>query len=101
MIAQANALQQSVEDLPPEDAVGNLVEHAAKLGVSDLFFASHEGHLMVQVRHLGILRPVTHLADEFGRRCLSYVKVMSNLDLAERRRPQDGRWIYTRPTGEK
>jgi type II secretory ATPase GspE/PulE/Tfp pilus assembly ATPase PilB-like protein len=96
-----NTLQISVEDLPPEEAVSDLIEHAANLGVSDLFFAAHERHAMVSVRHLGVLRPLTHLPEDLGRRCMSHIKVLADLDLAERRRPQDGRWIHERPGGDK
>jgi type II secretory ATPase GspE/PulE/Tfp pilus assembly ATPase PilB-like protein len=93
------ALQFDVEGLEPETAVGALIEHAATLGVSDLFFTSHEDHWMVQARHQGVLRPITHVDAEFGRRCMSHVKSVSGMNMAERRRPQDGRWIVTRPTG--
>ena len=93
------ALQLDVEGLEPEQAVNDLIEHAANLGVSDLFFVSHETHWMVQVRHQGILRPITHLSAELGRRCVGHVKSVANLNVAERRRPQDGRWIFQRPDG--
>ena len=63
----ANTMQIDVSDLPAEEAVADLVEHAAVLGVSDLFFASHDGHVMVNARHLGVLRPITHLSAELGR----------------------------------
>lgn len=96
----ANTMQLNVSDLPAEDAVADLVEHAAVLGVSDLFFASHDGHVMVNARHLGVIRPITHMSAEQGRRCLSHIKALAELDIAERRRPQDGRWIHTRPSGD-
>ena len=44
-------LQVDVAGLDAEPAVAALLEHAANLGVSDLFFTSHEHHLMVQARH--------------------------------------------------
>jgi type II secretory ATPase GspE/PulE/Tfp pilus assembly ATPase PilB-like protein len=93
------ALQFDVEGMEPEQAVNALIEHAAALGVSDLFFTSYENHWMVQARHQGILRPITHLTGEFGRRCVGHVKSVANLNVAERRRPQDGRWIVARPSG--
>jgi type II secretory ATPase GspE/PulE/Tfp pilus assembly ATPase PilB-like protein len=40
------------------------------------------------------MRPLARLPLELGHRCISHVKVMANMDVAERRRPQDGRWIY-------
>ena len=83
----AAGLQLELEGLEAEQAFAALLDHAVSWNISDLFFASHEGHLMVQARHLGILRSITHLPDELGRRCLSYIKVKADLDLSERRRP--------------
>ncbi len=70
-----------------------LIDHAARIGASDLFFAYNENHVAVSVRHLGIVRLVTVLAMEHGRRCTSYIKAMAGMDLAEQRRPLDGRWV--------
>ncbi len=93
------ALQLDVEGMEPDAAVNALIDHAAGLGVSDLFFNTHENHLMVQVRHQGILRSITHMPGEMGRRSIGYVKSAAALNVAERRRPQDGRWIFQRPDG--
>src|SRR5262249_47246090 len=38
---------------------------------------------------------------ETGRRCLAHLKGIAGLDIAEKRRPQDGRLLYTRPNGHK
>ena len=92
-------LQVDVRGLEAEPAVNALIEHAASLGASDLFFTSHERHLMVQARHHGLLRNLTHLSDELAKRCVGHVKAASGLNVAERRRPQDGRWVFTRPNG--
>ena len=88
------ALDITVNDLGPEEAVARLVQHGADLQVSDLFFTSHDHHVAVQARHLGILRLLSILPLELGRRCMAHIKVMAGMDVAERRRPQDGRWIY-------
>jgi general secretion pathway protein E len=79
--------------LRPESAVAVLVNHAARLGASDLFFSSNDNHVAVSVRHLGIVRLVTILTTEHGRRCTSHIKAMAGMDLAEQRRPLDGRWV--------
>ena len=64
-----------------------------RLGASDLFFSFNDNHVAVSVRHLGIVRLLTMLTTEHGRRCTSYIKAMAGMDLAEQRRPLDGRWV--------
>ena len=78
----------------PDAAVGQLVREATRLGASDLFFSTALNHVMVQMRHLGIVRPLSVLPIEHGRRCLSHIKTKALIDAAERRRPQDGRWLF-------
>ncbi|HEY7310923.1 MAG TPA: GspE/PulE family protein [Gemmataceae bacterium] len=78
----------------PEQAIAALLEQASRFHASDLFLASSQDRVDVSVRHLGIMRPLARLPLELGHRCISHVKVMANMDVAERRRPQDGRWIY-------
>jgi len=73
--------------------VSALIEHAVKMPASDLFFSFNDNHVGVSVRHLGIVRLLTILTPEQGRRCASYIKVMAGMDLAEQRRPLDGRWV--------
>ncbi len=99
MTAPAGSLQFDVEGMEAEQAVTALIGHAAYLNVIDLFFTSHDGNVMVHARHQGVLRSVTHLPAEFGRRCVGYIKSAADLNVAERRRPQDGRWIFRRSTG--
>jgi type II secretory ATPase GspE/PulE/Tfp pilus assembly ATPase PilB-like protein len=82
-----------VADLPPGPAVAALIDHAVRRGASDLFFSYHEDHVAVSARHLGIVRPLIKLATDHGRRCITYVKAMAGMDLAEQRRPLDGRWV--------
>jgi type II secretory ATPase GspE/PulE/Tfp pilus assembly ATPase PilB-like protein len=83
----------------PDEAVPALIEHAAKLHVSDLFFNTNDDGIEVAARHLGILRRLSVLPVEVGRRCISYVKTMADMNISERRRPMDGRWLYSRPGG--
>jgi type II secretory ATPase GspE/PulE/Tfp pilus assembly ATPase PilB-like protein len=94
--ATAGFLEIQVDDLPPQDAVNRLIEHGADLLVSDLFFTTNEDNVSVQARHFGILRPISILPLDLGRRCMSHIKAMAGMDVAERRRPLDGRWIYER-----
>jgi type II secretory ATPase GspE/PulE/Tfp pilus assembly ATPase PilB-like protein len=88
-----------LDNLMPDQIVERLVEHAADLTASDMFFCSNESHVAVFARHLGMLRLVSALPLELGRRCMSYVKTMAGLDATERRRPLDGRWVHRHSSG--
>ena len=91
----------NVSGMLPEAAVAALVEHAAKLPASDLFYSTNENHVAVSVRHFGMMRLLTILSSDLGRRCVSYIKAMAGVDLAETRRPLDGRWIHELTTGNR
>ncbi len=92
-----DALALDVRTFTPDTAVAALIDHAASAGASDLFFCADERDVAVMVRHLGLLRPVGRLTGEHGRRCMSHIKAMASMDIAEKRRPLDGRWLMTRP----
>src|SRR5438270_5712329 len=83
----------NVYGMVPEAAVATLIDHAVALPASDLYIGANENHVSVSVRHLGIVRLLTILSPELGKRCISYIKAMAGMDLAEMRRPLDGRWV--------
>ncbi len=83
-----------VSKLPVEQAVSKLVSYAIMLPASDIFFTSNQNDLTVSVRHLGIVHPIAVIPLEMGRRFISHIKALAEMDLSEKRRPQDGRWIY-------
>src|SRR5262249_41004786 len=97
--AKGEALHIEVADRSPEEAVERLIRHGADLLVSDLFFTTNEDHVAVQAGHFGILRQLSVLPMELGRRCMAHIKALAGMDVAEKRRPLDGRWIYHRETG--
>src|SRR5438067_1456218 len=76
-----------------------LNDHAAGLMASDLYFLTNENHVAVAVRHLGVLHLISILPTDFGKRCMAHLKAVAGMDVAERRRPLDGRRIYQRPAG--
>lgn len=83
-----------VSKLPVEQAVAKVIVHAIGLPASDIFFTSNLSTLTVSVRHLGIVHAIATVPIEIGKRFLSHIKAMAQMDVAEKRRPQDGRWIY-------
>src|SRR5262249_57674038 len=80
----------------PPEAVNTLVGHACKQRMSDLFFTAEDGNVGVSGRHLGVMQLVSRLTPDHGRRCVAHIKAMANMDMTERRRPLDGRWVYRR-----
>src|SRR3954470_7575555 len=85
-----------VTTLTPEHAVERLIAHAVEMDASDIFIVSNEQHVAVLARHLGVVRPISVMDNEQGKRCLSHIKANSGMDLSEKRRPGDGRWIFER-----
>lgn len=86
-------------DLEPSQAVSHLVEQAAELKASDIFLLSDETGLRVAVRRMGHLETLADVSREQGRYLISYLKAQAGIDIAERRRPQEGRWIFDRAAG--
>jgi general secretion pathway protein E len=88
--------QTELQELAPEDAVHLLLDFAVDQGMSDLFFQTCEDDMQVAARHLGLLRPLLKLTRDFGRHCLAHIKAAAGMDVAEKRRPLDGRWLTER-----
>ncbi|HYV38780.1 MAG TPA: ATPase, T2SS/T4P/T4SS family, partial [Gemmataceae bacterium] len=80
--------------------VAGLLEHACGMGVSDMFICAEELYCGISARHLGLWQPMSQVSTEMGKRCLAHIKSIAGMDIAERRRPLDGRWIFQRSNGE-
>ena len=80
--------------LVAERAVVKLIEYARSLSASDLFFASDEEQVRISVRRLGLVQPIAIAPLEQGRRMLSHIRASAGMNVSEKRRPLDGRWIY-------
>ena len=77
--------------------VNSTIYDALKTGASDIHLASTGSGLMIKYRIDGVLTPGEALPGvELAEQVISRVKVMSELDIAERRVPQDGRFKVRR-----
>lgn len=76
-----------------EQSVSALIRYASDISASDLFVGFDESFVTISVRHLGIVRQVTKVTHDQGRRIINHVKAMAGMDLAQRQRPLDGRWV--------
>lgn len=84
----------------PDAIVPALVEYAAAIRASDLFCYTNEANVEFAVRHLGILRGLGSVPIEVGRRCLLFIKTQSSMNISERRKPLEGRWLFARRSGD-
>lgn len=80
-----------VDDAPIVRLVNKFLLDAIKKGASDIHFEPYEKTFRVRFRHDGILHEVTSLPVNLAGRVAARLKVMSRMDIAERRIPQDGR----------
>jgi type II secretory ATPase GspE/PulE/Tfp pilus assembly ATPase PilB-like protein len=82
-----------LSDLEPAEAISTIVRQAVSMQASDLFVLAEEIATKIAVRNMGRVETLSVVSKEQGRHLLNYFKSMSGLDIAERRRPQEGRWI--------
>jgi len=80
-----------VDDTPVVRFVNKVLLDAIKKGASDIHFEPYEKRYRVRLRIDGVLREVASPPVSLGGRLSARVKVMSRMDTAERRIPQDGR----------
>ncbi|HET8897643.1 MAG TPA: type IV-A pilus assembly ATPase PilB [Rhodanobacteraceae bacterium] len=81
----------SADDAPVVKFVNKVLVDAIKRGASDIHFEPYETKYRVRLRMDGILSSVAAPPIQLNTRISSRLKVMSGLDIAEKRVPQDGR----------
>ena len=84
-------LRDLASEAPIIRAVNLLIARALDAGASDIHVEPFEARLKVRYRIDGVLRDVEAPPVRSSAAVVSRVKVMANLDIAERRLPQDGR----------
>ncbi|MCR4818334.1 MAG: GspE/PulE family protein [Fretibacterium sp.] len=81
-------------DAPIIEFVNRLIRQAVSEGASDIHLEVQEGGGCARFRVDGLLSTVFDYPSSFHHALVSRLKVMANMDIAERRKPQDGRiWI--------
>ena len=96
----AGYLKEMAEEAPVVELVNSIFSQAMDAGASDIHFEPEENSFKVRFRIDGILTTrLTYSREKFNA-VASRVKLISNIDIAERRLPQDGS-ISTRASGEE
>lgn len=72
--------------------VNSIIERAVQERASDIHLEPREEEMQVRMRIDGVLHNILTIPKELQRSVTSRIKVMSSLDIAERRIPQDGRF---------
>ncbi|MGE8531016.1 MAG: type IV-A pilus assembly ATPase PilB [Acinetobacter guillouiae] len=83
--------EASEEEAPIVKYINKLLIDAIRMGASDLHFEPYEKSYRVRYRVDGVLRTITNPPLQLASRLASRLKVMSRMDISEKRVPQDGR----------
>jgi type IV pilus assembly protein PilB len=84
-------LKESADEAPVVKLVNMVLADAISKGASDVHFESYEKVFRIRFRIDGVLHEMLSPPKRLESAILSRLKIMSNLDIAERRMPQDGR----------
>jgi len=94
-LAEVSDIEVSAEDAPVIKLVYSILGQAVGEGASDVHFETGEGEMRVRFRVDGVLREAAHVPKRMINAVISRVKIMSDLNIAEKRVPQDGRVSIT------
>jgi type IV pilus assembly protein PilB len=121
LVTRLAGMEESIEDLVDEDAdadteadlepgtlaeeadrdapiiklVHSIIAQAVQQGASDIHVSPEEGDAKVLFRVDGVLTPAATIKRRMAPGVVSRVKIMGDLDIAEKRVPQDGRFALT------
>lgn len=90
-LAEVSDIEVSAEDAPVVKLVYSILGQAVGEGASDVHFEAAEDEMRVRFRVDGVLREAAHVPKRMVNAVVSRVKIMSDLNIAEKRVPQDGR----------
>ena len=85
-----NILNDNINDAPTIRLVNSIIERAILERASDIHIEPKEKELQVRMRIDGVLRKILTIPKNLQNSVISRLKIMSGMDIAERRVPQDG-----------
>ena len=90
-LGEVAELRESADDAPVIKLVYSILGEAANEGASDIHFEHGDDEMRVRFRVDGVLHEAARVPKRMILGVISRVKIMSELDIAEKRVPQDGR----------
>ncbi len=94
-LAEVSQMEVGAEDAPVIKLVYSILGQAVGEGASDIHFEPGEQDMRVRFRIDGVLREAANVPKRMISAVISRVKIMSELNIAEKRVPQDGRVSIT------
>ncbi len=88
-------LEEGEQDAPIIKLVHSIVAQAVQQGASDIHVNPEEGDTRVQFRVDGVLYPAATIKRKMAMGVVSRIKIMADMDISEKRVPQDGRFALT------
>ena len=89
--AQVIELRESADDAPVVKLVHAVIADAVRRGASDIHFEPYPNEMRVRCRVDGVVFDSTTVPRHLASGLVSRIKIMAELDIAEKRMPQDGR----------
>ncbi len=89
--AQVIELRDSADDAPVVKLVHAVIADAVRRGASDIHFEPYPNEMRVRCRVDGVVFDSTTVPRHLASGLVSRIKIMAELDIAEKRMPQDGR----------
>jgi type IV pilus assembly protein PilB len=90
-VVDADTGRDDIEDAPIVRFVNKIMLDAIRKSASDIHFEPYEKYYRIRLRIDGVLREIAQPPVQLATKLAARLKVMSRLDIAERRVPQDGR----------
>jgi type IV pilus assembly protein PilB len=94
-LADVTEIRESADDAPVIKLVNSIIAQAVEEAASDIHFEPEGRDMRVRFRVDGVLRESTQIPRRMVPGVISRVKIMADLDIAEKRVPQDGRVSLT------
>ncbi len=100
IVFEADTGAATMADAPVISLVNQILVEAMRLGASDIHIEAYEKKSRVRMRVDGVLQEIIQIPLEMKRPLIARIKIMSKMDIAESRLPQDGR-IKLRANGKE
>jgi general secretion pathway protein E len=88
---EEDKLRELASEAPTVNLLNSLISRALKQGASDMHLEPHKGRYRVRFRIDGVLQEIETLPTRLQLAVISRLKILAGMDIAEKRRPQDGK----------
>lgn len=88
---EEDRLREMATEAPTVNLLNSLITRALRQGASDMHLEPFEGHFRARFRVDGVLSDAEVLSPRMQLPLVTRLKILSGMDIAERRRPQDGK----------